>query len=113
MDRTDRSAKAEFWQQVLGEHSQSNLSAAAFCAQKDISVQSFYQWKRKLQPAPNLSRQSLVPVRIVAAPKLATSQAIQLMTPSGFSVRFDSSVEPNQLAKILEAIESTNRGESC
>jgi len=113
MDRTNRSAKADFWRQVLVEHSQSNLSASAFCAQKAISVQSFYQWKRKLQSQPGLPQQALVPVRIVPVPKPARLQAIQIMTPSGFSMRFDSSVEPDQIAKILEAIESTTRGESC
>ncbi|MCE3017446.1 MAG: IS66 family insertion sequence element accessory protein TnpA [Pirellula sp.] len=113
MDRSNHSAKVEFWHQVLVEHSQSvSLLASAFCQQKALSVQSFYQWKRKLQPTPGPPRQSLVPVRIVTTPKTVASQPIQLITPGGFSLRFDASIETHQLAKIVQAIE-VNRGESC
>lgn len=114
MENPRRSAKAEFWQQVLEEHSQSNLSVSAFCAQRALSAQSFYQWKRKLQPCTiPRSSPSLIPVRIVPSSPPVASRAIQVMTPSGYAIRFDSSLEPSQLAHLIEAIESTKRGDAC
>lgn len=114
MEQPRRSARAEFWQQILDEHSKSDLSVNAFCSQKSLSVQSFYQWKRRLRlrvadaPSP-----TLVPVRIVPAESHTLPQSIQLMTPSGFTLRFDASISTQQLAQVLEAIESTKRGEQC
>lgn len=38
MEQPRRSARAEFWQQILDEHSKSDLSVNAFCSQKSLSV---------------------------------------------------------------------------
>jgi hypothetical protein len=122
MDRLNRSAKAEYWQQLLNEQTASGLTARAFCIQKGLAVQSFYQWKRKLlQPVrPQDDRalvkpivQSLVPVRIVASNPKPTSLPIQIVTPSGFSVRVDSSMPPSEIAHLVASIEVSLRGESC
>jgi len=114
MENSRRSAKAEFWKQVLEEHSESNLSVSDFCSQKSLSDQSFYQWKRKLTPRPSsCSSPSLIPVRIVPSAPAAVSRSIQVMTPSGYAIRFDSSLEPSQLANLIEAIESAKRGDAC
>lgn len=114
MEQSRRSARAEFWQQILEEHTKSDLSVNAFCSQKSLSVQSFYQWKRRLRPrVADASSPTLVPVRIIPSESHALPQSIQLMTPSGFTLRFDASVSPQQLALVLEAIESTKRGDRC
>ncbi|MFN9413887.1 MAG: IS66 family insertion sequence element accessory protein TnpA [Pirellula sp.] len=122
MDRLNRSAKAGVWQLLLNEQAASGLTARAFCIQKGLAVQSFYQWKRKLlQPIgprdnPVLvkpSVQSLVPVRIVASAPKPTSLPIQIVTPSGFSVRVDSSMSPSEIAHLVASIEVSVRGESC
>ena len=122
MDRLNRSAKAEYWQQLLNEQTASGLTACAFCIEKVLAVQSFYQWKRKLlQPSrpkgnPVLVKpavQSLVPVRIVASAPKPTSLPIQIVTPSGFSVRVDSSMSPSEIAHLVASIEVSLRGESC
>ncbi|MFN9415352.1 MAG: IS66 family insertion sequence element accessory protein TnpA [Pirellula sp.] len=122
MDRLNRSAKAEYWQQRLNEQAASGLTASAFCIQKGLAVQSFYQWKRKLlQPIglrdnPVLVKpavQSLVPVRIVASNPRPASLPIQIVTPSGFSVRVDSSMSPSEIAHLVASIEVSVRGESC
>ena len=122
MDRLNRSAKAGYWQQLLNEQAASGLTARAFCIQKGLAVQSFYQWKRKLlQPAfPKDNHvlvkpavQSLVPVRIVPSNPRPASLLIQIVTPSGFSVRVDSSMPPSEVATLVASIEVSLRGESC
>jgi hypothetical protein len=122
MDRLNRSAKAEYWQQLLNEQAASGLAASAFCIQKGLAVQSFYQWKRKLlqpiRPKDNHvlvkpAVQSLVPVRIVPSNPRPASLPIQIVTPSGFSVRVDSSMSPTEIAHLVASIEASVRGESC
>jgi hypothetical protein len=122
MDRLNRSAKAGVWQLLLNEQAASGLTARAFCIQKGLAVQSFYQWKRKLlQPIGpknthalvKPSVQSLVPVRIVASAPNPTSLPIHIVTPSGFSVRVDSSMSPSEIAHLVASIEVSVRGESC
>ena len=119
MDRSNRSANAEYWQQLLNEQAASGLTARAFCIQKGLAVQSFYQWKRKqaVRPKDNHALvkpivQSLVPVRIVASNPKPTSLPIQIVTPSGFSVRVDSSMPPSETAHLVASIEVSLRGES-
>jgi hypothetical protein len=114
MDRSTFSSKAEYWQRVLDEQRLSKLSVAAFCAQNSISVPSFYQWRKKLQPPqPSVASHSLVPVRIVQNATPVSEQSIQIMTPSGFSIRCNMSVDARKLTQIIEAIEVAERGDSC
>ena len=37
------------WLALDAEYAQSGLGVAEFCAAKDVSAQSFYQWKRKAE----------------------------------------------------------------
>ena len=114
MESSKRSARAEFWQQALQQFTESKLSATDFCSQKGLSVQSFYQWKRKLLSADGPpSVNAMVPVRIIPSCPASVPQPIQIMTPSGFAIRVDSSMPSNQVAKLIAAIEAASRGESC
>jgi hypothetical protein len=114
MDRSTVSSKAEYWQGVLDEQRLSKLSVAAFCSQNSISVPSFYQWRKKLQPPkPTFTSQTLVPVRIVSNATPVSEQSIQIMTPSGFSIRCNTSVDAQKLKQIIAAIEVAERGDAC
>lgn len=114
MESSKRSSRAEFWQDVLQQFVGSKLSVIDFCTQKGVSVPSFYQWKRKLLPvekSPSVS--AMVPVRIIPSNPTPAPQPIQIMTPSGFAIRVDSSMPSIQLAQLIAAIEAGSRGESC
>ena len=114
MESSKRSSRAEFWQDVLQQFVESNLSVIDFCSRKGLSVPSFYQWKRKLLPpdkTPPVS--AMVPVRIIPSNPTPAPQPIQIMTPSGFTIRIDSSMHATQLTQLIAAIEAGSRGESC
>jgi hypothetical protein len=114
MDRSTVSSKAEYWQRILDEQHLSKLSVAAFCSQNSISVPSFYQWRQKLQPPQSsVTSQTLVSVRIVPTATPVSEQPIQIMTPSGFSIRCNMSVDARKLKQIIEAIEVAERGDAC
>jgi hypothetical protein len=104
----------EFWQDVLKQFLDSKLSVIDFCSQKGLSVPSFYQWKRKLlSPVKTPPLSAMVPVRIIPANPTPAPQPIQIMTPSGFTIRIDSTMHSTQLAQLIAAIEAGSRGESC
>jgi hypothetical protein len=113
MANSKLSAKAEFWQQVLDEYRQCGSTVKSFCASKGISVPSFYQWKQRLQSKPAVpSNHSIVPVKLISVqPRTSDSNRfVQIFTPSGFSIRIDSAMPPDDLAGLLHAVESCTRG---
>ena len=84
MESSKRSSRAEFWQVVLQQYSDSKLSVIDFCSQKGVSVPSFYQWKRKRLPvekSPPVS--AMVPVRIIPSNLKPATQPIQKTTKRG------------------------------
>jgi hypothetical protein len=117
MAAPQRSAKAVHWQQVLEQFQQSGLSVRAFCAERCIAANSFYQWRRKLGDKSNSSGNAIIPVKLVSAsPATATipCRVIQIITPNGFSIRVDSAMPSDELTAILRVIhDSAVRGESC
>jgi hypothetical protein len=48
MSRGTNSQKRTQWLDRLDRFAESNLSVAEFCRQEQVSVASFYQWRRKL-----------------------------------------------------------------
>jgi transposase len=114
MESSKPSSRTDFWRDVLRQFVDSKLSVVDFCSQKGVSVPSFYQWKRKLLPvekSPPVS--TMVPVRIIPSDPKPSPKPIQIVTPSGFSIRVDSSMPSTQLTQLIVAIEAASRGEAC
>lgn len=67
MTKLPSAPKEEFWRQVLVEHAASGLGAKEFCSRKDLSLHSFYAWKRVIKKRDNRGDglHALVPVKIV------------------------------------------------
>jgi hypothetical protein len=130
MAKLKRSAeKEEFWRLVLDEHQRSGLTAKAFCEQQGISVPSFYAWRRKLLAGDSRARQDstdggnrMVPVNIVDTTRrnsdhdgnVATG-SIEIVTPTGFTLRVDPAMLPQRIAALLDLIASceTTGASSC
>jgi len=51
-----RSLGRRRWQGLLAEQAGGRLSVAEFCRRRKLSQASFYQWRRKLQPATSRSK---------------------------------------------------------
>ncbi len=114
MTSVNRAAKKEFWQSLLAEKDQSSLSAAEGCKEKDVSLQSVYQWRRRLQqPEGSVSKAtSLLPVRVVPPANPPLPSTIQIVTASGVFLRLDSNTPHAQIASLIKAIDSNARGEA-
>jgi hypothetical protein len=119
MAKLKRSAeKEEFWRLVLDEHQRSGLTARAFCEQQGISAPSFYAWRRKLLAGDSRSRQDstdgrnrMVPVNIVDTTRrksdldgTVATGSIEIVTPTGFTLRVDPAMLPQRIAALLDLI---------
>lgn len=58
MSRISKSERIQLWLERLNRFSQSKLTAAEFCQLEQVSLPSFYQWKRRLSPKINTVQQS-------------------------------------------------------
>jgi hypothetical protein len=78
MSRASSSEKRQQWVERMQRYTASGLTVAAFCVAESVSIASFYQWRRKLSPAPEPvqgsspepSKQRFVAVRIAGVAQL-------------------------------------------
>lgn len=83
MSRTNKSQRIRLWLDRLNRFAESGLKVAEFCQREQVSVPSFYQWKRRLAPqiqTPKKTRRS----RQVAQSGSADSSGANCQ-PAGFT----------------------------
>lgn len=114
-------AKETFWRSMLEKHRASELSVRAFCRREGISEPSFYAWrkeigKRDVVRDASQERQPLIPVNVVRSDGMTlTPQALpralmELVTPSGFTLRFHQDCDPRQLDALLSVVSRCQDG---
>jgi transposase len=105
--RRDPAATRRRWAERLARFRRSGQTIAQFCAAEEVSVPSFYVWKRTLAsggvPAPPASAPTLVPIRLTPSP----ATPIELTLPSGTVVRFPADTRPELLIAILRGLEES------
>lgn len=125
MSNSQRSSENEaFWRLVLEEYQGSGLTIRAFCRQESLSEPSFYAWRKSIRKRdaeePNESRnpQALIPVDVVAASDASPrgdepSPPLEVVTPSGFTLRFHHDIDLHQLSALLGVIAHSRRTVPC
>lgn len=92
MNQQTRIANRQVWADRLERFKQADLTVAQFCAEEGISVPSFYQWRRKLNPIPSAPQHAAtkflplqIPVRSASEPPTVLS----INLPGDISVRLE------------------------
>ncbi len=90
------------WQQLLADQQASGLSVTAWCFAQDISLQTFYYWRRRLNmstPAVPPSPQWLAIAPAEGSGTLLTLHVgrVAIDVPAGF--------DPRLLAEVLTVLE--------
>ena len=122
MAKSNRSAEKEsFWRLVLEEQQESELTVRAFCQREGISEASFYAWRKEIKKRDSdakrgtmVEQQSLIPVNIVdshadGSRRHDEARLLEVLTPSGFTLRFHQDIEPRQLNTLLSVVASSGR----
>ena len=70
--RSPNPQNVSLWQSHIDAQAVSGLSIATYCKEQQVSAQSFYQWKRKLQTEDSKQNESST-LQSTAAPSVTTS----------------------------------------
>ena len=125
MSNSKRSAEKEsFWRLVLEEFRASRLSVREFCRREGLSEPSFFAWRRTLRErdsaksAARRDQAKLIPVDVVeqvdsAPDSLPAAAPLEVITPSGLTLRFPPDIRPQQLDAVLGVIAQHPGAASC
>jgi transposase-like protein len=102
--------RRDHWLALVAEYAQSGLSVAEFCAAKDVSAPSFYQWKRKAEgrwpstkAEPNVAKETngkpptFVPLRLAGS-----LEQVEVELPGGVFVRVPAN--ESTLRQVLQTV---------
>ena len=96
--QNQRTKKQKYWQRHIEQWSQSGLSQATYCRERNLKIKSFTYFKSKLKK--NMPVQFVqVPVEPVQLPsflKLKIGSSFQIDIPDGFS--------QNTLTQVLQVL---------
>jgi putative transposase len=107
---------ADRWRELIEQQQRSGLSIAAFCAEHDVAVSTFFAWRRKLEirGAPGAPGISGVPAFVELTPSIEPAAArgsvellpapIELLLPGGLTVRVRENFDAATLRQIVEAL---------
>lgn len=90
--------KEAVWQQRLRRYQRSGLTVVEFCNSEGVSVPSFYQWRKRLAPAPPRKAQTPAFQQLTLG---APSAVVAIELPSG--VRVEVPVQHVQLVRTVMA----------
>jgi len=104
-----RAATRELWLERMARFPDAGLTPAQFCAIEDVSLPSFYAWRRRLaaearpeatahDPAPGPSPR-LLPVRLQPP-----APAVELVLPSGALLRLPPGCDPAWVGALIAAL---------
>jgi transposase-like protein len=94
--------KITHWREVIGKHTTSGLSAAAFCREHNINTHQFRWWQRRFRKENARGKESgflqLVP--------LSKSQhsGIRIRLNNGVLIEVEQGFDPHTLRGVIEAI---------
>ncbi len=121
MARSERSVeKEQYWRLVVSEQRRSGLNIRMFCRRRAISEPSFYAWRKELRKRDAARAGSaggqLIPVSVVtangenstridaASNRHDTRGPLEIVAPSGFTLRFDHDTTSETISRLLDVI---------
>jgi hypothetical protein len=99
------------WEARLASFERSQLTVAEFCEVENVSVASFYQWRRKLEgQAGSVGTRRREGGEFIAVRLRSAPQTARLSLPGGATIELPSGLESDRLRELIAAvIEVTSR----
>jgi transposase len=101
------SAKERHWRAMVADQRRSGLTIVAFCQQRQLASSAFHFWKRELRSR-DAERQAarpaarFLPVTVAdALPAQHSASPLELVLPSGETLRVPAGFDPATLAQVL------------
>ena len=89
-----KSIRIAQWLERLNRFSQCNLTIAEFCQQEEVSLPSFYQWKRRLAPR----------IKTVRRPSRHNESSSMTSSPNGFTELLVDSIHNAACVRLFGGI---------
>ena len=84
----------------LNRYHASSLTVKAFCQGENVSVPSFYQWKKRLAEAEVETMPAFVPVSLSTQP----GDDLDLVLPGGATLKLSVQLDDMSMRKVLDAV---------
>lgn len=96
--------KIKHWQAIFEQQQSSGLTIIQFCRDNNINASTFYAWRKRLSgETTTVKKQQVIPFVIHDQPFTQPS-LINLTTPNGYQVSFESTLSHQTLAKLLNVL---------
>ena len=96
-----REERSAYWRTIIDKHTESGMSAAAFCKQQGINPQRFYFWRRRFR-AESLG---VGFIRLVPTSNSAFS-GVRIALDHGISLELDKGFDPLTFREAIDALRS-------
>ena len=94
-----REERKAYWRALVDKHTESGMSAAAFCKQEGINPQRFYFWRRRFRG----DSTSPAFIRLVPTSK-AAFRGVRIVLNHGVSLKLDRNFDPLTLKETIDAL---------
>jgi len=93
------------WRERLARFERSQLTVAEFCEVENVSVASFYQWRRRLEgQAGSVSSKRRDGGEFIAVQLRSSPQQPRLSLPGGATIELTSGIDPTHLRQLIAAV---------
>lgn len=89
------------WQQLLADQQASGLSVTAWCFSQDISLPTFYYWRKRLMAS---TPPASAPQWVVMAPTVESGASLTLRV-GAVTIEVPTGFDPRLLADVLAVLE--------
>jgi len=95
-----REEQKTYWRAVIDKHTESGMSAAAFCKQQGINSQRFYFWRRRFLAESTGAGF----IRLVPTSNTAFSGVRIALSDHGISLELDRGFDPLTFREAIDAL---------
>ncbi|MGI2095222.1 IS66 family insertion sequence element accessory protein TnpA [Shewanella oncorhynchi] len=94
--------KHHYWSSLIEQQQQSGISITQFCAEQNISYQTFYVWAKKLRTQPEPQR--LQPI-IVTDTSVESENVVTLILANGLRAQLPIHLSASQIQHWVAALQ--------
>jgi len=94
--------KHQYWSSLIEQQKQSDISITQFCAEQNISYQTFYTWAKKLRIQPEPQR--LQPI-IVTDASVENANVVTLVLANGLRAQLPIHLSASQIQHWVAALQ--------
>jgi hypothetical protein len=98
--------RTAYWRTIVDKHTESGLSASAFCREQQLKISQLYRWQRKFRDNDNQGRVLSGFLELVPCKKQDGS-GIRIELRDGLCIEVERGFDPLTLRRAIQALSPT------